>query len=847
MAYEADTVRDARIDMGALAGAILRRLPRIVLVTLLLLGATFAILMFMPRLYESTAAILVEPRSNIYTRAANEQAPSLTGAEAGVVSSQIELIKSRDTLLRVIDQLGLRSVAEFNGGAASFSPLAMLTQMLGRSSAPGNTDETVLANIYDRLTVIQERDSRVISVIFRSTDPQRAADIANAIAAAHVARRTELSLSDTAEASGWLEAEIGKLRTRVTQAEAAVANFKVDNDLFVGSNNTSLVDQQLSTIATQINAAQERKNAALSRAALIRGLLERGQPIDGVADVRESTVIQQLSQEKARLQGERAQLSATLLGNHPNIRAADAQINELNNQIAIEGRRVAEALEAEAQIEADVETSLRADLTNAKTSASTATQDTVTLDSLEREAAAQRNLLEGYLQRYSEAASRTDSNSALPDVRVVTMAAPAVVPSSPRTTSTLVAVGLASLLLQIGLVIFNELISGRAIRQARAVIVERPQDELDAVPFQEAELEPDQRWEEPVPAEPVAEPIADLDQPVERTEEPIFAAQPIAVEPPALQEEPVLAEVPVVARAQALEPFVVVPALAAIAVPVAAAPLTIEPVAIEPVADQDQDHDADNADKDEPAHFIPPAEPEEDGHARLRRALREVAPDLLQDLPAPEPGQQSIPDALVHAYAQAEPIAYPPPAKLHDTLAFSDLAADLALGRTRLVILTGLAGHGDSAAMAEELVGDALARGLSVALVDAGSGRLTEETGLSDLTHDAASFGEVVHKSADNSFAEVPWGQAPALDRRSTKPVTLVEALGDIYEVVVLLTGPAGANSSLPMFEALDGRVVLVTSATNTVDEIEQTREQLLEAGFGFVEVASFPDERVAA
>ena len=826
MSYEAHTVQDARIDMAALGGAVLRRLPRIILVTLLLLAATFAFLMLQPRLYESTAGILVEPRSNIYIRSANEQAPSLTGAETGVVSSQIELIKSRDTLLRVIDQLGLRSVAEFNGGDAGFSPLAMLTQMLGRTSAPNSIDETVLGNIYERLTVIQERDSRIISVIFRSTDPQRAAEIANAIAAAHVARRAELSLSDTAEASGWLDAEINKLRSRVTEAEAAVANFKVDNDLFVGNNNTSLVDQQLSTIATQINAAQERKNAALSRAALIRGLLERGQPIDGVADVRDSAVIQQLSQEKARLQGERAQLSATLLGNHPNIRAADAQINELNNQIAIEGRRVAEALEAEAQIEADVEASLRADLTNAKTSASTATQDTVTLESLQREAAAQRNLLEGYLQRYSEAASRTDSNSTLPDVRVVTMAAPAVTPSSPRTQFALMLVGIASFLLQLGLVIFNELISGRAIIPARTIVAPRNQDELDTVPFDEAELEPDQRWEEPAPV--VTEAEAELaldDEPLHRDAEPAFADEVVDAE-----EEPLTVEVPVAAQAEPLEPVIVVPTLAAVT----------------PDEDEDEPGKPETDDDNEPQP-APEQVSDEDGHARLRRALLEVAPDLLVE---DEPEQRSIPDALAEAYAAtALPPARPSflDQKVPETLAFSDLAADLALGRTRLVILAGLGGHEDSAAMAEELVGDALAKGLSVALVDAGSARPTEEPGLSDLTNGAASFGEVVHKSADNSFAEVPWGQLPALDRRSSKPVTLVEALGDIYEVVVILTGPAGPGSTLPMFEELDGRVILVTASTDNVDEIEQTRERLLEAGFGLVEVASFPDERVAA
>src|SRR5690606_16641014 len=284
-----------------------------------------------------------------------------------------------------------------------------------------------------------------ISVLVRSTDPQLAADIANAVARAHVVRRAQLSLSDTADASGWLNEEIARLRISVEQAESAVAQFKVDNDLYVGANSTSLLDQQLSTISTQIATAQERKNTALGRAALIRDLLLSGQPIDGVTDVRASAVVQQLSQEKVRLQGERAQLSATLLPNHPTIRAIDSQLRELETQIRQEGMRVAETLEAEGKVEGNLEATLTADLDRLKQTASTATRDTVALDGLEREAKAQRDLLEAYLLRYTEASSRVDTNSTLPDVRVVTEAAPSVVPASPKTALILAAVGFVAL------------------------------------------------------------------------------------------------------------------------------------------------------------------------------------------------------------------------------------------------------------------------------------------------------------------------------------------------------------------------------------------------------------------
>jgi polysaccharide biosynthesis transport protein len=660
----------------------------------------------------------------------------------------------------------------------------MLSQMLGRKPAPANLDETVLGNLLDRMTVIQERDSRIISVLVRSTNPELAAAIANSVARAHIARRAGLSLSDTAEASGWLGAEIAKLRVSVTDAENAVAKFKIDNDLFVGANNTSLVDQQLSNIANQISETQERKSAALSRATLIRGLIDRGQPIEGVADVRDSVSIQQLSQEKARLQGERAQKSATLLPNHPSIQALTAQINELDNQMKLEGGRVADALEAEGEIEADLETSLRTEMTRIKGSASTATQDNVTLEGLQRDAKAQRDLLEGYLQRYSEAASRTDANSALPDVRVVTEAAPSTSPASPKVQLILIAVGIVSLAAQIGIVVFGELMSGRAIVPGRLMedepVAERPQDELETVPFRTEELEPDQRWEEPV-EETVAEAeeapvaVAEVEEPEQI--EPTFN-EPVAPEP---APEPVVAE-------------------------------------------------------------APKAEEGEDLRSRLTTLIeaanaRDEEPVVLED------------DDRIDAYeAEAEPEPAPAAPRRAAMAAtdFDDLSADLALGRTRLVILAGSHSHGECEVLAEALASDALARGLSVALVDAGSGRASEELGISDLSLNTASFGDVVHKSADNSFAEVPWGQGRSLDRRSQKPFTLVEALGDIYEVVILMTGRVGLASTLPLFGDLDGRLMLVASEMDEPGKLEAMRQELSETGFGQSEIVVTP-ERVAA
>lgn len=689
MSSDFERAEDMRMDMGALVAAVLSRGLRILLVTMLLLVATAAILLFIPKSYESSASLLVEPRSNIYTRASMETPSSGSSVNTeALMSSQIELIKSRDLLLEVVDSENLRSVPEFSN--AGFSPIGFVLRLIGRGPEQRSVDETVLGNLADRMTVIRERDSAVISIYVRSTDADLAARIANAIAAAHVKRRGAQSLTDTADATVWLQEEIDKLRPKVSEAETAVANYKVENDLFVGANSIPVTDQQLTVVATQIAEAQQRKNDAQARSQVIRGMLGSGQSLDGINDVRNSVVIQGLLETKANLQAELAQKSTTLLSNHPTIKALKAQIGELNKQITSEADRVADSLEAEAKVEADLEQRLRDDLTRAKLTAGDATKGSVTLDSLEREAKAQRDLLENYLAKYSDATSRTASNSALPDVRVVSEAAPSVEPASPKIPLILGAVGFVALALQIGAILFGELMSGRALTERTRVV--------------EGGLE-DQAYD--------AEPAAAADD--NEIDDELELAVESSITPP------------------------------------------------------------------------PTARPVDD--------------DLAQ------------------------------------------LSAAVTTHQLRTVLLASLDGGQETLMVMDRLLEDALMSDLSAVVVDAGSGETSAMLGLTDLAAEQADYGDVMQRAGDN-LAEVPWGRLQSLDRRSSRPSTLIEALADIYHVVIVDTGRVGVASSLPLFSGARATVVLVTSEDTSPVAVGVARRDIAALGFELGRVVSLPAAR---
>lgn len=666
---------DASIDIGIVLGAVLKRAVRIMLVTLILCALAFAMLLFVPRLYESSAGLLIEPRTNSFTRATNDPLGSAAIIDEATVASQIELIKSRDTIVAVIEEAGLRDVPEFAGAGGG------LRSMIGLGGGSEPSEEAIIDNVSGALSVTQERNSRLVSISVRSEDPQLAARIANAFAMVHVSRRAGQQIADTVEASAWLEQEIASLRSRVSEAERRVADFRVHNDLFMGANNTSIADQQLSNFTSQIAAAAERRSAAETRAQLIRTLLQSGQSVIGVSDVQASPVVVQLSQELARLQGERAQRSATLLSNHPIIRALDAQIGELNNQIAAEGRRIADALDRQAQIEAELVRSLEDELTRAKLVAGSATREGVALAELEREAAAQRDLLNAYLLRYSEALARSDVSATLPDVRIVSQAAPSVSPVSPKTSLILIALAFVSITLQVGTIIFRELLSGRAL-------VERPR------------------------AARVSE---------DAFETPPLVAADVAVE---AEEQP------------------------------------------EPVED-----------------------------------------------PVSEP----------------EPIRVTSPTPSRSEVEIESLAATILAGTIRRITVASTESWKESMGFAERLTARLVGNGQSVAEIDAASRQQGIELGLTDLCAEDADFGDVVHRGVEERFAFVPWGQGAALQRNTERAATLVDALDDIYEAVIVVTGKVGMTSTLPLFAEAGGACVLIAAEGANVDG---TRKEIESLGF---------------
>lgn len=485
---------ESQFDFPALGTALWRSKWKIILPTLLVALATLAVVQFIPAKYQSEARVLIEDRSNVFLRPdADRDINNPNTVDDETVTSQVQLVLSRDLARAVIAKLQLGKRPEFDPALNGISPIKAVLGRLGliRDPLQMTPEERVLEAYYDRLTVYAVDKSRVIVIDFLSQDPQLAANVANAIADEYLVRQREAKQDQARTAAQWLSGEIQTMQTQVADAEAKVAAFRANSNLLEGPNNTTVSAQQLGDFNTQLAAARAQKADAEAKAKIIRQMLSSGQPIES-SDILNSELIRRLSEQRVTLRAQLAEQSISLGDRHPRIKELKAQIADLDQQIRAEAAGIARSFESDARIANARMDSLLASFDQVKDQAANADARGVELAALERDAKSKRDLLESYLAKYSEATTRNTINSSPADARVISRGTASNVPTYPKKLPSVLIATIATLMLCSGFVLTKELLSapGAAAPSPRSARDPTPSPPTAPADVPEAAYEP---------------------------------------------------------------------------------------------------------------------------------------------------------------------------------------------------------------------------------------------------------------------------------------------------------------------------------------------------------------------
>lgn len=542
--------RDVDIDLARLVAAIWQRKGRIAAVTLLAGGAAFAIASMMSPAYKGEARVLIESRAASFGASQQSNAPAEPVLDELTVSSQVQILQSVDLIKQVAKDMKLYELEEFDPEAHP-SLISGLLVAIGIKKDPLQVppEERILTAFREKLQVYQVESSRVITVEFSSEDPKLAATIPNEMMKAYIALQSGAKLDTSTEAARWLEPEIANLREKVRDADRKVADYRASSDLLSAGQGETLATRQLSDISTELGRIRGERANAEARAEGVRNALASGRPLDTFPDVVGSPTIQRLKENETTIRSQISDLSSSLLGGHPRIRALRNQLDGIQAQIQEETRKVLASLENEANVSRLRERQLVQQLNVLKSESVRAGEQQVGLNDLEREASAQRQLLETYLARYREATSRAGSVDSTPaDARVISAAVEPREPYFPKTGAITIVVTLAAFLLSCIVVMLVELFTGRALKPVGKNHIPPLSDPPSPT---RASAEKDETTD--VPEQPLSTPHEEV-QPAVRVM-PAAASQPIIEEerpipvaavaaPPALPAEEPAAAIP---------------------------------------------------------------------------------------------------------------------------------------------------------------------------------------------------------------------------------------------------------------------------------------------------------------
>lgn len=403
-------------------------------------------------IYASTARLVIDQRNN---QPAIDFGSAFTGlpADTAVVDTELEVIKSKTLLSKVVPKLDLTSYPEFNFALQEPTAIGSLKTALSDAAGMilGGNDEDegpmteaqlkaaaegyALFKLQQAITVERLGPTYVIDITARSETPELAAQIANTVADQYLVEQLEAKLESTRRANEWLSERISGLREEVNAKESAVEIFRNESGLLTAQGST-LTEQQIADIQAQRSQQRAELREAEARLNNVRSRLDAGGGAEAIAEVLNSAVIGDLRIQLADVQRRRADLLTRYGPRHPDVQRVNSEVADLNEQIDQEIGRIVSNLESQVSIARQRLNSIEQSLQEARGRLASNNRAQVRLRELEREAEASRVLYEDFLERFKQTSEEDDL--ARPDARILSDAGVPTVPASPNTSVNLI-------------------------------------------------------------------------------------------------------------------------------------------------------------------------------------------------------------------------------------------------------------------------------------------------------------------------------------------------------------------------------------------------------------------------
>lgn len=392
--------------------------------------------------YTSIARIVIDREQ---ARIASQDASTGTIIiETAEIASEVEIVKSEAIARSVIKQLNLTEDPEIQTSSSWRSAvrgaisalLSVFDQGDEGAAAAGEPDEEdimrrTMAGFLGRVSVRRVGQSYVLEIGYTSTNPDKAARAANAIANTYMQSSLDAKSQIIARGAQWIEDRLVEVGQQAHEAALSAEEYRNRNDIAqVGASG--LDQQQLTEISSQLLSAQAAKAGEAARLATINRMLAGELPDSYVGEALNNTEINRLRSElgaaRTRLEAQQTRYGAE---SEPTL-AAKAEIARLEGLITTELVRIQGVYKSNLDTAEAREQLLQKQLDAIKGNVSEKNLARVELTELESRATTYRRMYESVLQQLISTLQK--QSFPIGDARMVTAATPPLAKNWPKTT-----------------------------------------------------------------------------------------------------------------------------------------------------------------------------------------------------------------------------------------------------------------------------------------------------------------------------------------------------------------------------------------------------------------------------
>lgn len=430
--------RGDETDLGGLLQILRRNLKKIIFATLAGLVLSVAYLAVAKPIYTASASIFIDPRTRKVV--SDELSQGDPTSALALVDSQMSIITSDTVLRRVVKALSLDKNPEYlvQGGPGLIYKLKSFVVPLPPPVQRAPVD-LAIQTLSETVKVKRAQKTYVVDIEASATTPERARDVAQAVADAYLADQRDAKAAQAKEANNLIDGRLEELRAQVARAEANVDKFKKEKNILT-SEGGIVGEQQLTRLNGELITARAVAAESKARHDQIQDALKSSGGAEVIPDAVRSGLVQRLREQYAQVARREAALSSQLQPKHPVLIEVRSQLAEVKSQIAAELKRVATASDADFKIATNREREIATQLDKAKAEVSRTNTDQIRLRDLEQEATASRELLRVFLSRAKE--TQEQQNVAIADARIVS---PPSVPTRPAKPIALLMIALGTM------------------------------------------------------------------------------------------------------------------------------------------------------------------------------------------------------------------------------------------------------------------------------------------------------------------------------------------------------------------------------------------------------------------